>query len=89
MGSHVATAAKKSRAKKAAPASQLEVDQRSTFLSSILLHIPHMVFVKEAKELRFVLFNKAGEDLLGVKMSALMGKNDYDFFPKKHAKIGG
>ena len=62
-----------------------EIAQRSTFLSSILLHIPHMVFVKEAQELRFVLFNQAGEDLLGVKMSDLMGKNDYDFFPKEQA----
>lgn len=67
--------------------SHISADSESQvkFLESILLHIPHMVFVKEAKELRFVLFNKAGEELLGVKNSDLLGKNDYDFFPKDQA----
>ena len=44
-----------------------------------------MIFVKEAKGLRFVRFNKAGEELLGLKKDQLIGKNDYDFFPKKEA----
>jgi PAS domain S-box-containing protein len=41
--------------------------------------------VKEAKELRFVRFNKAGEELLGYLRADLIGKNDYDFFPKEQA----
>jgi len=44
-----------------------------------------MIFVKDAKELRFVRFNKAGESLLGYRRSDLLGKNDYDFFPKEQA----
>jgi PAS domain S-box-containing protein len=44
-----------------------------------------MIFVKDAIELRFVRFNKAGEDLLGYPREELIGKNDYDFFPKKQA----
>jgi PAS domain S-box-containing protein len=55
------------------------------FLNSILDNIPHMIFVKDARDLRFVRFNKAGEKLLGRKKEALIGKNDYDFFPKKEA----
>ncbi len=55
------------------------------FLNSILDNIPDMIFVKDAKDLRFVRFNKAGERLLGRKKEALIGKNDYDFFPKKEA----
>jgi len=51
------------------------------FLRSIVDHIPNMVFVKEASELRFVRFNKAGEALVGVTEHELLGKNDYDFFP--------
>src|SRR5262249_55144745 len=43
------------------------------------------VFVKEAHDLRFVQFNKAGEDLLGHSRPQLRGKNDYDFFPKEEA----
>ncbi len=55
------------------------------FLNSILDNIPNMIFVKDAKDLRFVRFNKAGEQLLGRKKEELIGKNDRDFFPKKEA----
>ena len=55
------------------------------FLDSILENIPDMIFVKDAEELRFVLFNRAGEELLGFKREDLIGKNDYDFFPKEEA----
>jgi PAS domain S-box-containing protein len=55
------------------------------FLNSILENIPNMIFVKDATDLRFVLFNKAGEELLGMRQDELVGKNDYDFFPKKEA----
>jgi PAS domain S-box-containing protein len=55
------------------------------FLDSVIENIPNMIFVKDAAELRFVRFNKAGEELLGFEKAALMGKNDYDFFPKDEA----
>ncbi|MFH0821899.1 MAG: ABC transporter substrate binding protein, partial [Pseudomonadota bacterium] len=59
--------------------------EREEFLSSIVENIPDMIFIKDAKELRFVRFNKAGEKLLGYKREDLIGKNDYDFFPKEQA----
>lgn len=72
--------------------SQIENDKKKTelskheiFLNSIIENIPNMIFVKDAKNLRFELFNKAGEDLLGNKSKMMIGKNDYDFFPKKQA----
>jgi PAS domain S-box-containing protein len=55
------------------------------FLSSIVENIPSMVFIKDAKELRFVRINHAGEKLLGRTRQELMGKNDYDFFPESQA----
>ncbi|HXA00963.1 MAG TPA: PAS domain-containing sensor histidine kinase [Cytophagaceae bacterium] len=55
------------------------------FLETILENIPGMVFIKSAKDLRFTLFNKAGEDLLGFDRKDLIGKNDYDFFPPEQA----
>jgi PAS domain S-box-containing protein len=60
-------------------------DHLSQFLSEVLEHVPTMVFMKEAGELRFEYFNKAGEELLGVSREALMGKNDHDFFPSEQA----
>jgi PAS domain S-box-containing protein len=44
-----------------------------------------MVFVKDAQELRFVRFNRAGEQLLGYSRTDLIGKNDRDFFPQEQA----
>ena len=55
------------------------------FLTSILENIPHMIFVKDARQLRFVRFNRAGEELLGIPSAEMIGKNDYNFFPKKEA----
>jgi two-component system, cell cycle sensor histidine kinase and response regulator CckA len=51
----------------------------------VIEHLPTMVFVKEASELRFEYFNKAGEELLGLSRETLLGKNDHDFFPKEQA----
>ncbi|MDD5332562.1 MAG: PAS domain S-box protein [Rhodoferax sp.] len=55
------------------------------FLDAIVEHIPNMVFVKDAKDFKFVRFNKAGEQLLGYSRSELIGKSDHDFFPKEQA----
>lgn len=62
-----------------------ELQKQTTFLSSVLENVPDMIFVKDAKDLRFELFNKAGEELLGQNRKNLIHKNDYDFFPKKQA----
>src|SRR5690606_15420985 len=59
--------------------------EQQEFLLSVLDNLPHMVFVKEAKHLRFVHFNRAGEELLGMGKSEMIGRNDYDFFPRKQA----
>ena len=66
-------------------AAEAQAAEANRFVDAILENIPNMVFVKEANELRFVRFNKAGEELLGIPRSAMMGKNDYDFFPSAEA----
>jgi PAS domain S-box-containing protein len=61
--------------------------EAQTFLDSIVENVPNMVFVKEAADLRFVRINKAGEDLLGFTRDELIGKNDFDFFPREEAEF--
>lgn len=63
------------------------LSQSEQFLESVIEFIPNMIFVKDAKELRFLRFNRAGEELIGYPRSALMGKSDYDFFPKEQAEF--
>jgi PAS domain S-box-containing protein len=66
-----------------------KVDQKllasEKFLNAAFENIPNMIFIKDAKDLRFVRINKAGEDLLGYSREELIGKSDYDFFPKEEA----
>jgi PAS domain S-box-containing protein len=62
-----------------------ELRRVTAFLDSIIENIPDMIFVKEARDLRFVRFNRAGEELLGYSRDDLLGKNDHDFFPKRQA----
>ncbi len=64
------------------------IDQlRSTkrFLDAVVDNVPGMLFVKSYPDCRFLLFNRAGEELLGYSSSTMLGKNDFDFFPKAQA----
>jgi PAS domain S-box-containing protein len=65
--------------------SEQEKERANRFLDSIVEHIPDMIFVKEARELRFERLNRAGEALLGVTREELLGKNDQDLFAKSQA----
>jgi PAS domain S-box-containing protein len=62
-----------------------KLKQTNIFLDSIIENIPDMIFLKDARDLRFIRFNRAGEDLLGYSREELLGKSDYDFFPKEQA----
>ena len=56
------------------------------FLDSIIENIPDMIFVKDAAELRFVRFNRAGGGLLGFDRADLLRKTDHDFFSTAEAE---
>jgi PAS domain S-box-containing protein len=66
---------------------QGELERSETFLESVLEQIPHMIFVKDAQDLRFVRLNQATEELLGYSPDELLGKNDHDFFPPDQAEF--
>jgi PAS domain S-box-containing protein len=64
-----------------------ELSAANRFLDSVIENIPNMVFVKDAKELRFVRQNAAGLELIGFSHDEVIGKNDFDFFPTEQAKF--
>jgi diguanylate cyclase (GGDEF)-like protein/PAS domain S-box-containing protein len=53
---------------------------------AIVENTPLMIFLKDARSLRYVLLNRAGENLLGYGRNDLIGKNDLDFFPQEQAE---
>jgi PAS domain S-box-containing protein len=54
-------------------------------VEAVVENVPLMVFLKEATDLRFVMFNRAGEELLGYDRSTFLGKNNLDLFPPDQA----
>jgi PAS domain S-box-containing protein len=68
-------------------ASESRAVEANLFLDAVLENIPAMVFVKEAAELSFVRFNRAGEELLGIPRMEMIGKTDFDFFPTSEAEF--
>src|SRR6185369_8493365 len=62
-----------------------DLRESEAFLKNIVDNIPAMVFVKDATELRYVAFNKAGEDLLGYPLEDMLGRNDHNLFPEEQA----
>jgi PAS domain S-box-containing protein len=64
-----------------------ELKDANAFLDAIIENIPLMLFIKESQSLRFVRFNRAGEDLLGSPRQTFIGKTDYDFWPRSQAEF--
>ncbi len=56
-----------------------------SFLDAVVENVPVKLFVKDGETGRFMLVNRAAEELLGVARADLLGKNDHDFFPREQA----
>ena len=64
-----------------------ELEDARGFLDSVLENLPVMLFVKDARDLKFVRWNRAEEEALGIDRSAAIGRSDYDFFPEEQASF--
>jgi PAS domain S-box-containing protein len=77
--------AERQRAEEALAKRAAELEESRNFLDSIIENIPHMLFTKDATDLRFIHFNGAGKEILGLDATEMIGKSDYDLFPQREA----
>ena len=73
------------RAQEALAEHARQLEETTTFLDSVVENVPLMFFVKDASDLRWVRWNKAGADTIGLSREELIGKTDYDVFPQEEA----
>ncbi|HEU0012308.1 MAG TPA: PAS domain-containing protein, partial [Longimicrobium sp.] len=64
-----------------------QLQKTTSFLDAVIDNLPGMLFVKSFPDSRFVLFNRAGEELLGRRREELLGRTDLDFYPREQAEF--
>jgi diguanylate cyclase (GGDEF)-like protein/PAS domain S-box-containing protein len=64
-----------------------EVDRTRKFLDTVIENVPATIVVKDAKELRYILINRAGEEHYGVPRDKMIGKTVHDVIPKAAADL--
>lgn len=67
--------------------SEEKIDELNILKNSIVENLPSMLFVKDAKDHHYVEWNKAAEELTGVLKEEILGKTDFDFWPKEEAQF--
>ncbi len=62
-------------------------DRTKAFLDTVIENVPVTLLVKDARDLRYVLVNRAAEELWGLPRAELIGKNAHDLFANDHANV--
>jgi PAS domain S-box-containing protein len=62
-----------------------ERDLSQTLLNAVVENIPATIVVKDARDLRYVLVNRAAESMHGVLRDEIVGKTAYDLFSRTEA----
>jgi two-component system, sensor histidine kinase and response regulator len=62
-----------------------ETRRTKALLDSIIQNLPTSVFLKDAEDLKYVLWNRASEKLYGHSSEEVIGKTAEHFFPKEQA----
>ncbi|HRE41559.1 MAG TPA: ATP-binding protein [Ignavibacteria bacterium] len=63
-----------------------ELENSRAYLDNILNAVANPIFVKDSEH-RFVMLNDAMCEIIGKSRDILLGKSDYDFFPKEQADV--
>ena len=62
-----------------------ELRRMQEFLNTIIDSVPATIAVKDARDLTYVLLNRAGEELLGITRDRIVGKTARDVFDEASA----
>jgi diguanylate cyclase (GGDEF)-like protein/PAS domain S-box-containing protein len=60
---------------------EVERDRTRAFLDTVIENVPMTIFVKNARDQRYLLVNRAAEELWGVSRGDVIGKSTHDLFP--------
>jgi PAS domain S-box-containing protein len=66
---------------------EADLTAANRFLDSLIDNLPVIIFLKDARTLRYVRQNRATLDLLGLSRDEVIGKSDRDFLPAEQADI--
>jgi PAS domain S-box-containing protein len=64
-----------------------ETQRAQKFLLTVLESVPLTIVVKDARSLRYLLINRAGEKFYGISRGEVMGRTSHDLFPKETAAM--
>jgi diguanylate cyclase (GGDEF)-like protein/PAS domain S-box-containing protein len=64
-----------------------ERDRDREFLDQIIHNVPATIIVKDIESQRYILVNRAGEELFNVSRDQIIGKTTHEVFPKAAADI--
>ena len=60
-----------------------EIQELNVLKKSIIDNLPNILFVKDAKTLAYIEWNKAAEKISGIAKKDTIGKTDYDIWPEE------
>jgi diguanylate cyclase (GGDEF)-like protein/PAS domain S-box-containing protein len=60
---------------------EVERDRTRAFLDTVIENVPMTIFVKSARDQRYMLVNRAAEDLWGIPRGDVIGKSTHELFP--------
>ncbi len=66
---------------------EADLTAANRFLDSLIDNLPVIIFLKDARTLRYVRQNRATLNLLGLSRDEVIGKSDRDFLPAEQADI--
>ena len=66
---------------------EIERDRSQAFLDLVIENIPVTVVAKDARDLRYILINRAGEDYYGIPRSKMLGKTAHEVLAKPAADL--